>query len=143
GIRIPLLMRYPPLIKAGTTVDSTVLTVDFAPTLLELGGAKLPEKLHGRSIVPLLDGRKPAPRSSFLIEYFSDTVFPRVNKMGYQAVRNNRWKFIHYTDLKDMDELYDLQADPYELRNRIGEAATAKVAKELQAEIQKLLRETP
>ena len=43
-IRIPLLMRYPPLIKPGTTVDPFVLSIDLAPTLLELGGAKPPRR---------------------------------------------------------------------------------------------------
>jgi N-acetylglucosamine-6-sulfatase len=143
GIRIPLLMRYPPLIKAGTVVDASVLTADFTPTLLELGGARTPEGLHGQSIVPLLDGRKAKLRDAFLVEYFSDTVFPRINKMGYQAVRTDRWKYIRYTDLKDVDELYDLQADPYELRNRIGDTTAAKVLDELRGELRKLLRELP
>src|SRR5438132_2738658 len=72
AIRIPLLVRYPPLIKAGTTYDQLVLSIDIAPTLLELGGAKLPEKLHGRSLAPLVRGESWQPRTSFLIEYFSD-----------------------------------------------------------------------
>src|SRR4029078_12193118 len=56
-IRIPLLVRYPPLIKPGTTIDEFILSVDLAPTLLELGAAKQPEKLHGRSFLPLLSGK--------------------------------------------------------------------------------------
>src|SRR5262249_38963689 len=119
------------------------LTVDLAPTMLELGGAKTPDKVHGRSVVPLLDGRVPKLRDSFLVEYFSDTVFPRVNKMGYQAVRTGRWKYIHYTDLADADELYALTADPYEMKNRVWDPATAKPLGELRAELRRLLRESP
>src|SRR4029079_14429191 len=55
-IRIPLIVRYPPLIKAGTTFDPFVLSIDLAPTLLELGGAKVSGNLHGRSLLPLLRG---------------------------------------------------------------------------------------
>ena len=47
----------------------------------------MPAKLHGKSVVPLLKGEKTPWRKAFLIEYFSDTVFPRMHKMGYQAVR--------------------------------------------------------
>lgn len=63
----------------------------------------------------------PPTREGFLIEYYSDTVFPRIRNMGYQAVRTRRWKYIHYTDLDGADELYDLMSDPYELTNRIGD----------------------
>ena len=63
----------------------------------------------------------PPSREDFLIEYYSDTVFPRIRNMGYQAVRTQRWKYIHYGDLADADELYDLVDDPYEMTNRIGD----------------------
>ncbi|HMC12410.1 MAG TPA: sulfatase-like hydrolase/transferase, partial [Pirellulaceae bacterium] len=95
-IRIPLLIRYPPLIKPGTTFDQFVVSIDLAPTLLALGGARLPEKIHGRSFLPLLQGDQTfQPRTSILIEHFSDNVFARVKNMGYQAVRTDRWKYIH------------------------------------------------
>ncbi len=48
--------------------------------------------------------------------------------MGYQSVRTERWKYIRYRELKGMDELYDLRADPYELRNVIGAPATRDAA---------------
>jgi N-acetylglucosamine-6-sulfatase len=142
GIRIPLVMRYPPLVKPGTTVDPMALSLDIAPTLLELAGAAIPPNLHGRSLVPLLNGTQPKLRDSFLIEYFSDTVFPRVHKMGYQAVRTGRWKYIHYTELTGMDELYDLQTDPYEMRNRIDDPASQQARRDCSAELQRLLRDT-
>ena len=41
--------------------------------------------------------------------------------MGYKAVRTERWKYIHYLELNNADELYDLRTDPYELRNRIAD----------------------
>ena len=125
AIRIPLLMRYPRLIHAGQVLDPMVLSIDLAPTLLEIGGAPIPDDVRGRSLLPLLDGRTWAPRHSFLIEYFSDTVFPRVRNMGYHAVRTERWKYIHYNELAEMDEFYDLESDPFEMRNLIDEPAGA------------------
>lgn len=143
AIRIPLIIRYPPLIKPGTTLEPFVMSIDLAPTVLELGGAKLPGNLQGRSILPLLRGERYEPRKSFLVEYFSDAVFPRMKNMGYQAVRTERWKYIHYVDLADCDELYDLTADPYELSNRIGDAAASSALSELRVELQRLLAATP
>ena len=142
-IRIPLIVRYPPLVKAGTIFENFVLSVDLAPTFLELGGAKVPGNFHGRSWLPLLRGGAYEPRTSLLVEYFSDAVFPRVKNMGYRAVRTERWKYIHYVDLADCDELYDLDADPYELNNRIGDATVAGVVEELKAELGRLMAATP
>jgi N-acetylglucosamine-6-sulfatase len=142
-IRIPLLIRYPPLIKPGTTFDEFILSIDLAPTLLELSAAKQPEKMHGRSFAPLLRGQSYEPRKSILVEYFTDAVFPRVKNMGYQTVRTDRWKYIHYRDLADSDELYDLRSDPYELTNRIQDPSLKPTLAELKAERQRLLAETP
>ena len=143
SIRIPMLMRYPPLIKPGSTPDAMALSIDLAPTFVELAGGAVPAHYHGRSLVPLLTGARPRDwRNSFLIEYFSDTVFPRMHKTGYRAVRDERWKFIHYTDQDGMDELYDLKADPYELQNRIADPSMQSVRAELQRELDRLLRET-
>jgi N-acetylglucosamine-6-sulfatase len=140
-IRIPLLMRYPRRIKAGTTVDPFALSVDLAPTLLELADVEVPQDMQGRSLLPLLKGDEAGWRTSFLIEYFSDTVFPRVHKMGYQAVRTERWKYIHYGELERMDELYDLKADPYEMKNLIEEPGAQDALKEIKAELARRLKE--
>jgi N-acetylglucosamine-6-sulfatase len=62
--------------------------------------------------------------------------------MGYQAVRTERWKYIHYLELNGMDELYDLQADPYELRNVIAESKAQPALTELKRELQQLLEQS-
>ena len=143
-IRIPLLIRYPPLIKPGTTFDQFVVSIDLAPTLLALGGARLPEKIHGRSFLPLLQGDQTfQPRTSILIEHFSDNVFARVKNMGYQAVRTDRWKYIHYLELPNSDELYDLKSDPYELKNLIADASLNSTLADLKIELPRLLDQTP
>ena len=141
AVRIPLLVRYP-VRKARGTIDATALTIDLAPTLLDLAGVPVPETMQGRSLAPLLDGAAMNSRSSFLIEYFTDTVFPRVHKMGYRAVRTGRWKYIHYTELEGMDELYDLEADPYEMKNRIGDPAARSDLDTLKGELDRILAET-
>ena len=143
SIRIPLLIRYPPLIKPGSTLEQMVLNIDLAPTLLELAGQSVPKTIHGRSLLPLLRGQAAPWRNSFLVEYYSDTVFPRVRNMGYTAVRTERHKYIHYKELNGMDELYDLQADPYEMKNLIADPAAQSVLRQMQAELVKLRQESP
>jgi N-acetylglucosamine-6-sulfatase len=142
-IRIPLLIRYPPLIKAGARYDPFILSIDLAPTLLELGGVALPERMHGRSFLSLLKGEAWSPRQDFLIEHSSDTVFRRVEKMGYQAIRTDRWKYIRYRELEGCDELYDLAADPYELNNLFAEAAQRGTIAKLREQLDGLLAQSP
>ena len=140
AIRIPLLIRYPRLVKAGTTLDQFALSIDLAPTLLDLAGVESDWKFDGRSLRPLLAGDSPADwRSSFLIQYNTDTVFPRVRNMGYRALRTQRWKLIRYKYLDGMDELYDLLADPYEMRNVIAAPGSTAIVQQLNRELDAML----
>jgi N-acetylglucosamine-6-sulfatase len=137
-IRIPLLIRYPSRVEAGSVASELVLTIDLAPTLLEVAGAKPNPGMQGRSLVPIFDRAPGAWRESFLIEYYSDTVFPRILNMGYSAVRTKDAKYIEYRELKGMNELYDLTADPYEERNLANDTASSTLLKSMQAELQRL-----
>ena len=140
SIRVPLAFRWPSWITAGTNSEALVLSVDLAPTILELAGISVPNPMHGRSLLPLLTGPLHANwRRSVLIEYFSDSVWPRMVAMGYQAVRTDRWKYIRYTDLEGMDELYDLQSDPYEMRNLWNDRTCNDTRVRLQGELERLL----
>ena len=141
-IRIPLLIRYPSRVKAGSVASEFVLSIDLAPTLLELAGLKPSPGMQGRSLAPIFDGSARDWRESFLIEYYSDTVFPRVLNMGYSAVRTPTAKFIQYRDLQGMNELYDLRADPYEERNLIDASGSQPLLRAMQAELQELLAAT-
>ncbi|MCC6587253.1 MAG: sulfatase-like hydrolase/transferase [Bryobacterales bacterium] len=124
-IRIPLLIRYPAAYRPRTRVDDFTLSLDISTLALNWAGVR----------------KAQAPkRKAFLIEYFSDRVFPRTQNMGYQAVRTRRWKYIHYTELKDSDEVYDLEADPYEMTNLFNDRRAP--VRDLQAELQRLLNET-
>lgn len=144
GIRIPLLVRYPPLIHSGRLIDEFALSIDLAPTMLKLGAVETLPAMDGRSLIPLLKGEKPADwRTSFVIQYNSDNVFPRVRNMGYRALRTERWKYIRFNDLQGMDELYDLQLDPYELNNIIDQANHANVLERLQRELGRQWNESP
>jgi N-acetylglucosamine-6-sulfatase len=142
AIRIPLIVRYPSRVRAGTTPAEMVLSLDVAPTLLELGGLTPAATLQGRSLVPIFENAARDWRSSFLVEYFSDTVFPRIRNMGYVAVRTTRHKYIQYNELENMNELYDLEADPHEEHNLIDEPEARPTRDRMHAELQRLLAET-
>ncbi len=66
---------------------------------------------------------------------------PRVRNMGYDAVRTDRWKYVHYTELSGMDVLYDLKRDPYELENVIAGPPAAGSLAAITAEWKRLRRE--
>jgi N-acetylglucosamine-6-sulfatase len=142
ALRIPMMIRYPAKIAAGSRPGETVLSLDIAPTMLEFAGAPVPENLHGMSLLPVLNEAASEWRSSFLIEYYSDTVFERIVTMGYKAVRTDQYKYIQYVDLEGMNELYDLAQDPYELTNVIDDKRYENVLLEMQAELARLLEIT-
>jgi len=123
GIRIPFLMRYPKAIPGGLQREAMVQSIDMAPTLLTYAGAQVGPYIDGKSLQPVIQDPAAPWRSEVFIEYFSDTVFPRVYKMGYNAIRDSRFKYIRYKDLEGMDEFYDLEKDPYELNNVIHDDA--------------------
>jgi N-acetylglucosamine-6-sulfatase len=133
-------VRYPARVKAGTVESRMVLTLDLAPTLMELAGAAPATGMEGRSLAPVFDGKATDWRDSFLIEYYSDTVFPRILKMGYSAVRTTKSKYIEYRDLSGMNELYDLESDPYEERNLIASPTGASLLKTMQSELGRLVK---
>jgi arylsulfatase A-like enzyme len=142
SIRLPLLVRYPPLVKAGTEPAGMALTTDLAPTIVELARAPALSGIDGRSLLPLFT-RTPADwRKSFLVEYTTDIVFPRTLKMGYDAVRTERYKFIRYRDLVGMNELYDLQQDPFELKNLVDSPSAAGLRQQMETELGRLLAPT-
>lgn len=114
SIRIPLLVRYPKLIRPATRIEATALNIDLCPTLLELAGAPVPKEVHGSSWRPLFRDKSARWRDSFLYEHWREGKFPIPSIKG---IRTNRYKYLEYTDTKDTPELYDLQADPNEWNN--------------------------
>ena len=140
SIRVPLLMRYPKLIKPGTKQPEMALNVDIAPTLLQLAGAEIPKNMHGKSLVPIFEGKLGLWRTAALFEYFTEPGFPRVP--DWQAIRTPRWKYIRYPEFAGAEELYDLENDPYEMKNLIADATVAEQLRTLKAELERQLNET-
>jgi arylsulfatase A-like enzyme len=139
ALRIPLLIRYPSLVKPGSTIERMALNIDLAPTLLDLAGLPVPAHMQGRSWRPLFAGNEAGWRTSFLYEYWVDLtpVIPRII-----GVRTDGWKLVRYPDLEDIDELYDLRTDPHELHNLVQDPAHATTYRQMAGELERLLAET-
>ncbi len=134
SMRIPLVIRYPEGLSAGRRSQRLVSMLDLAPTLLELGQQRVPATMMGASLVPLFGDENVPWRDRLLYEYFQEGPGPAVPTM--LGVRTERYKYVHYPDLPDdIDELYDLETDPLELRNLIADPAHAVMLGELQSSL--------
>ncbi len=138
SLRIPLLVRYPREIKAGSVDSHMVSNLDFAETFLDYAGAGIPNDMQGRSLRPLLEGQEPADwRKSHYYHYYE---YPGPHKVyPNYGVRTERYKLIHY-DMIDEWEMFDLEKDPNELNSVYNDPNYADVQKELKAELNRLRR---
>jgi len=119
SIRIPMLWHCPELSEGGRTVEETVANIDVAPTLLEVAGIETPEHMNGRSFLPLAKGEEVAWNNDFLYEYYWERNYPQTPTT--HSLRDGRFKYIRYHGVWDVDELYDLEADPHERINLIND----------------------
>ena len=94
ALRIPMLMRYPKKIQAGSVREEMVLNVDIAPTLLDLAGVEIPGRMQGHSLVALANGEATSWRKDWLYEYYD---YPSAEHVRpHRGVRTERYKLIHY-----------------------------------------------
>ncbi len=139
-LRIPFLLRYPPLAAPQTSVANMVLNIDILPTIFDLAHVPDQARVDGMSLVPLLRDPDTPWRESFLFEYFVEKVTPRCPT--YFAVRTQDWKYIHYPGLQGMDELYHLGDDPDEHTNCIADPNCQEALTHMRAELARLNRKT-
>jgi arylsulfatase A-like enzyme len=131
GIRVPLIVRYPKIVEAGSTSDVPVTSPDFYPTLLEMAGAKPMPEQHkdGVSLVPLFKGRK-IDRDAVYFHY------PHycLQHKGYPSsvVRKGQYKLIQFFEDHRI-ELYNLKDDIGE-KNNLFETKP-EIAKQLYAQL--------
>jgi N-acetylglucosamine-6-sulfatase len=139
AIRVPFIVRYPPLIQAGSTSEVEVLNIDIAPTLLALAGIPIPDEMQGQDFLPVFQGGQlEEPRSSLLFEFWSETDLPG-QSCWWKAVRTDEWKYVHYYKEPFYDELYNLKEDPYEMTNLIKDNGHAWIVKRMETELNRLM----
>ncbi len=107
-LQVPLLLKLPGSDRGGTRVAAPAQLVDVVPTLLSLAGAAVPEGLPGSSLLDL-DPKAPARK------LYAETFYPRIH-FGWSDLASIVEGRLHYIEAPE-PELYDLDADPDELRN--------------------------
>lgn len=129
GIRVPLLVRWPGVVKSGVVSDAPAWSPDLFPTFAELAGAETSSAHDGVSLVPLLrDAEKPRGDRTMVWHFpyyhpergFSESIDTigvddgQTSKTKpHSAIRRGKWKLIHFYE-DDADELYDMSRDPGE-----------------------------
>jgi len=127
GTRVPMIVKWPGVVKPGSECDERVIGIDLYPTFCEMAGLPLPkgQKLDGQSLAPLLMGKGEFKDRALYWYYphYTHAVGP------YAAVIDGGWKLIRYFNDADGGayELYDLRFDPYEYKD-LSEDQPEKVA---------------
>jgi arylsulfatase A-like enzyme len=145
SIRVPYLVRYPPLVRGPRVVNEMILHLDLAPSVLQICGARPLEEVHGMSWKRLLQGDPSGWRKAWIYQYDYEKEFPYTPNV--RGIRTDDWKYIHYPHGDGgpdrwKAELYNLKDDPLETSNLIDDPGSAGKLKELRESMAKLRKET-
>lgn len=136
SFKIPLLVRYPKEIKAGTKINKLVQNLDFAPTILDYAGVKKPENMQGMSFRKLVSGESDEWRDAVYYTYYE---YPAVHMVKrHYGVATERYKLMHFYYDIDEWEMYDLETDPNEMKNIYDDPAYADVKEMLHKKLEEL-----
>lgn len=144
SIRVPLAIRWPGGIRAGTRIDRLVVQTDLLPTLIELAGVPAPEfpdsqPVAGRSLAGLLRGED---AGEWRDRIYGDYDMRQGKAARMRMVRTREWKLVrHYEEEGGEDELYHLAEDPGETRNLYRDPPDPAVAASLEADLARWMRE--
>lgn len=133
SMQTPLLVRWPAYTKAVSTSNAMIQNIDFAPTILAMAGAKIPDWMQGLNLVPVLTGKQKQLQRKYLYYHYYEfvkdhTVIPHI------ALRSEYYKLIYFYTAKEW-ELYDLQKDPSEQNNLIHSPAHKSIIQSLKKEL--------
>jgi len=133
GIRVPLIVKYPPLIKPGSVCSEPAISYDFYPTFVELAGGSLPENqtIDGLSLVPVLANPVAKLKRDALYWHYPHYHHDR----PASCIRERDWKLIEYLDNTGEVQLYNLAQDIGETKNLAGKykERVADLKKKLEA----------
>ena len=119
AMHVPLIVRGPNRFPAGYRVGSLVdLSVDSMPAILELCDIPIPEGVQGVSFLPLLRGRNIPTRKAVYYEILMELEGPERFPIPERGVRTLEWLYVR--NRGGPTALYDLDADPSEMRNLVG-----------------------
>lgn len=140
-MKMPFLIRWPGVVKAGLRSELMVQNIDYGPTFLEAAGLEVPGDMDGVSLLPVFDGEGSENwRDSVYYHYYQSGAY---NLPKIEAVRNERYKLIRYYGHPDLDfgeqwELFDLEKDPKELISQYSAPEYASVVEMMKSELDAL-----
>jgi arylsulfatase A-like enzyme len=135
SLRMPLIVRWPGVVRAGSVDEHLVQNLDFAPTFLEIAGVGIPPDMQGRSLVGLL--KESAADDWRTSVYYHFYEFPGVHDVRrHRGIRTDRYKLIHFYELDEW-ELFDLRQDPRELESVYDDPGRAALVAELKQALAK------
>jgi len=119
SIRVPFIVHCPAMAAGGQFRDELVLNIDIAPTILDAAGVAIPPSIQGRSFLPLIENRPVNWRTEFLYTYFWERSYPQTPTV--LGLRSDKYSYMRYHGIFDINELYDMQNDPDQMNNLLGE----------------------
>ena len=136
SFRTPFLLRWPGVVAPGRRTELLSQNIDLAPTFLEVVGAEIPDRMQGRSLLPILESVDDAQvedigwRDALYYRYYESLGPHKVPK--HEGVRTRRYKLMVFPELDEV-ELYDLKVDPDELHSLADDPGSAVVRERLEA----------
>ncbi|HEY3322852.1 MAG TPA: sulfatase [Planctomycetota bacterium] len=134
SIHMPLIVRWPGVVKPGSRPTALVQNIDYAATFVDIAGGEIPVGLHGKSLVPILRDQPPADWRKSLYYHYYD---PGHGVTKHYGVRTDRFTLVNFYPVKEW-ELYDNEKDPQQMRSVYADPAYAKTVEELKAELERL-----
>ncbi|SHM89320.1 sulfatase-like hydrolase/transferase [Polaribacter sp. KT 15] len=136
SIRVPLIV-FDPRENKHQDIDDMVLNIDVTKTIADLAGIKAPNTWQGKSLMPIVrQEKKSIERDTILIEHIWD--FDNIPPS--EGVRTKKWKYFRYVNDKTIEELYNLEKDPQEIKNLVGKRKYRKVLANLRAKTDELIK---
>ncbi|WP_232104827.1 sulfatase-like hydrolase/transferase [Gimesia chilikensis] len=129
ALQVPLIVMDPrvPKEEQGKVTDALALNLDLPATFLDWAGVDVPKRYQGQSLQPVVKGAKPA---DWRTETFHEHFAVRNRIPAFEGIRDGNLKYVRYFDHDNYEFLHDLEADPDELVNLVG---NPKYAEQLQA----------
>ena len=140
SMRVPMLVWAPGMVKPHSVLKQMILNIDVAPTLLDVARIEKPKQMQGMSFLPLLKGNDIAWRKRVYYEYYWEQAFPQTPTTF--AVRTDKYKYIYYQGTWDINELFDLEKDPYEMNNLIRDTSLQKTGVGLKNDLFNWMQQT-
>ncbi len=141
SIRMPFMVKYPKIIKAGSVNEDIITNIDFAPTLLDLANLKTEQKMQGQSFKSILKGKTPANwQKGMYYHYYEFPYWHHVQP--HYGIRTQKYTLAHFYYNIDVWELYDLEKDPQQMNNIIADPQYSNVILDLKSQLKELMKKS-